>query len=410
MKKSLTYGFVPCLAGFASVFAQERMDVRSQSQWAPPSAVNKVATAESDLAPAEAPPARPESPFNWRGVTLRPHLDFTVMYGDGIQNRPGAREKTVTEVIAPGMLIELGRNWALDYTPRLTYYSSDAFKDTLGHNASLRGGVKYENWKFGLIQSYSLTEDPLIETGTQTEQEVFGTHLTASHPLGSKMLLELGVHQYFRFAEGLNDSRSWSTLNWLNYQFAPKLSVAAGVGGGYDRVSPGPDMTFEQIQSRLNWRIAQKLNLAVNGGVEIRQIKSTGADDLVNPIYGASIQYRPFDYTTLTLAGDRRVHPALSSGTVTEETEISIAVNQRLLGMLFLTVSGGYVTTDYVSSFGGTPTVRSDDRKQVMVSLAYSFLKRASASVFYQASDHESNVVGYSYGSTQVGLNLAYRF
>jgi len=410
MKNSFNSYLAPiCIAGATSAFAQEVI-VRSPSQWDAPPAVATLNNAQSELAPLGAPPARPESPLKWGPITFRPHLDFSVTYGDGLQHRPGVQHTTVAETVSPGMLFELGRQWSLDYTPRLTFYSHKDFKDTLAHDVALRGGVKWDEWKFGVAQTYSLSEDPLIETATQTELEVFGTALTASRPLGSKMLLELGAYQSIRYAKNFNNSKSWSTMNWLNYQFAPRLSVAGGLGFCYDDVSLGSDMYSEQVQARVNARVAEKVNLSVNGGVEFRQFQTGSAGDVVNPIYGASVQYRPLEFTTLTLSGSRRIQPSLFAGQITENTDISIAVNQRLIGMFFLTLSGGYAMTDYQDSVGSLATVRSDDGLQFMARLAYSFWKRATASIFYQASDHNSNVPGYTYSSTQIGLNLGYRF
>jgi hypothetical protein len=397
-----------CLAGAASVLAQSE-PYRSPGQFDPPPAVDKLTTATTDLAAPGSARERNSSPFTWRGLTLRPHLDVTVSYGDGVQPQPGVERKTWMEVISPGLLLELGPQWQLDYTPRLNFYSHDDFKDTVAHDASLHGGFTWNDWKFGIGQTYHISEDPLIETGTQTEQEIFTTILSATRPIGSKMLLELGANQSFRFTDVLNDSKSWSTMNWLNYQVAQRLSVAGGLGFGYDDVKLGSDMLNEQIQARVNSRIAEKLNLAIHGGVEIRQFADGDSDNLVNPIYGASIQYRPFEQTTVSLTGDRHVSPSLFDNQLTETMNISVAINQRLLEKFFLTLSGGYGTTDYLSS-SSLDQNRTDDHLTFMARLSYNFLKRASASVFYQYTDNSSNIPGFDYHSSTVGLNLGYHF
>src|SRR6185503_14648059 len=104
------------------------------------------------------------------------------------------------------------------------------------------GGTAYEDWVFGLSQGFTRSSAPLVETGTQTEQDAYTTALNGSYRMNSKMSLDLGLNQNFRFAQGLQNSREWSTLDWLNYQFFPRLDVAIGAGFGYVDVDTGPDM------------------------------------------------------------------------------------------------------------------------------------------------------------------------
>jgi hypothetical protein len=404
--------FIPtALIGLGSAFAQSA-DLRSPSQFDPPRAVETLATADKDLAPpgSLAKVTSLNSFLNWGPVKARPHLDYGVTYGNGLQSGPGSQVNTVTETLSPGVLFDLGKRWTLDYTPSLTYYSTKSYKDSLGQSVRFGGGTTWNDWSFGLSQSYSTSSSPLIETAQQTDQESFATSLSASHPFGSKLLLELSASQSFLLAEQFNSTRSWSTMEWLNYQFAPRFSIAGGAGFGFDDVSTGSDMYNEQLQARLNARIAEKLNFSLNGGMEIRQFATGGQDDLINPIYGTSIQYRPFQFTTLTLTGNRRVSPSLLQSQVTESTDISAALSQRLLGLFFLTLSGSYGVTDYLASSTALVANRSDSTSQLMASLAYSFWQRGTASIFYRYSQNSSSLSGFSFNSTQVGLNLGYHF
>jgi hypothetical protein len=205
-------------------------------------------------------------------VTARPHFDSSFSYTTGLRSQAGVAEKVVIERISPGVLFELGTKWRLDYTPSLTFYSSKNFKDTLDHSVNFSGGTTYNDWAFTLSQGYTSSSQSLIETGRQTDQENFETSIGASHYLNSKLMLQLGVNQSFRSADSLNSSRSWSTMNWLNYQIAPRLSIGAGLGGGFEDVKVGSDMTYEMVQGRVDARIAEKLNLSIHAGGELRQI------------------------------------------------------------------------------------------------------------------------------------------
>jgi hypothetical protein len=89
-------------------------------------------------------------------------------------------------------------------------------------------------------------------------------------------------------------------------------------------------------------------------------------------------------------------------------------------------VSAGYTTSPFfgfeafsnsnVTDFNGIPLTtvsgvsREDYYRFVRISLAWSFLKKGSASIFYDGSDTTSGLSTIALSSTQVGLQLGYRF
>lgn len=352
----------------------------------------------------------PNSFLRWGPVTARPHLDSSFSYTTGLRSQAGVAEKVVIERISPGVLFELGTKWRLDYTPSLTFYSSKNFKDSLDHSVNFSGGTTYNDWAFTLSQGYSSSSQSLIETGRQTDQENFETSIGASHYLNSKLMLQLGLNQSYRSADSLNSSRSWSTMNWLNYQIAPRLSIGAGLGGGFEDVKVGSDMTYEMVQGRVDARIAEKLNLSIHAGGELRQILDSDADPLLNPIYGASLIYHPFTYTTLALAGNRTVSASLLFGRVTESTDVSLSLGQRLFGAVSAGLSASFRNTRYLFTTAGTSLSREDDSYTLAASLGYTFLKRGSIGVSVGHSENTSSDDLFSQTSRHVTLNLGYRF
>ena len=117
----------------------------------------------------------------------------------------------------------MGNYWTVDYSPTWDFYSSREFRDTLDQNVRLAGGTSYEDWTLGLSQSYSKSSDPQVETGTQTDEETFSTTLSASYRINSKLSLDMGLNQDFILTSQFQNSREWSTMDWLNYQFWPRL-------------------------------------------------------------------------------------------------------------------------------------------------------------------------------------------
>lgn len=402
-----------CLLAFGRTAVAQNVLAPAPEYSVTPPAVQEIQTNQTEVfEPAE--PFRTvseqTSPLRWGPLTLRPHFLYRFLYGNGIQSSPTQSVKTAIHQVAPGFLLEIGRHWTLDYTPTWTFYSKRLFRDTLDHAVTLTGGTAYENWILGLSQSYFSSTAPLVETGGQTSQETFSTALNASYRFSQQMLLELTANQDFIFPENFTSSREWSTMDWLDYQFWPRFNAAIGAGFGYVDVSTGSDMTYERGQGRIKWRATDKISFQVRGGMEDRQYLGTGGGDLVSPIFGALIQYQPFEVTKLSLNAERVVTPSYFRNQVTETTGFTGNLTQRLLKRFYLSLGGGYQTVRYVSSASGTAAGREDKYYSVGARLSTSFLKRGTIAALYQFSNNTSNTAGFGYTSNQVGLEVGYRF
>ena len=379
-------------------------------------------------------------PLQLGPVTLHPHLDYQFSYGNGIQSSPGQQQNSIVQQVSPGVLFNLGDHWTLDYTPTLNFYSSSSFQNTVDHSVQLGWGTAYDDWFFSGSQGFASTSDPNAETAAQTDQKAYSTALNAAYQFNDKMSVDMGLSQNLNYVgngasptnylQYLANSKSWSTMDWLNYQFWPRLNAGLGAGLGYTIQDGSPDSINEQYQARVNWRATDKISFQLSGGLEDQQYLSGGASALVTPIFGATIQYQPFDQTKLSVSASRTVSPASFQNQTTESTGISADLNQRLLGRLYLDLSGGYSTSKYLSSATlanqiGYGTGRSDDSYSFNARLTCPLLKRATVSVFYQYSENSSSQTGYlqyyqsniplsqsafAYTSTQIGFEIGYRY
>jgi len=390
------------------VKAQEVLAPSPQAPDPTPSAIQRVNPMDVFVAGE----TRTESqPFTWEALTLRPHPFYQFLYGDGIQNGPGQVYNTTIQEISLGALLEMGSHWTLDYTPIWTVYSDNHFRNTFGQTARLAGGTVYNDWVFGFSQGYCDSSSPSAETAAQTRQIAYATAANASYAMNSKLSLVLAVDQNLVSAEQFSSYSEWSTLDWLNYQFRPRLSAAIGVGAGYDNEAASPDMAFEQYQGRVNWRATDKISFQLHGGVEDRQFLSGGASDLINPVFDATIQYQPFEQTKITLTGQRVVSASyLSQDQVTEATGVSVGLNQRLLGSLYLDLSGGYQAVKYIASASAPGPGRQDNFYSLNARLSRTFLKRGTIAVLYQLGKDDSSLPGYSFTSHQVGFQIGFRY
>lgn len=399
------------LLGFFALNRQARAQYvlapAPQSPDPTPAAMQQVN--EMDVFASPQPPTESQ-PLRWKDLTLRPHPYYQFLYADGLQFSTNQAAHSIIQTISPGALLEIGRHWTLDYSPLWTIYSNNQFSDTFGQTARLMGGTTYNDWFLGLIQSYTDTSVPSTVTASQTRTETVSTALNGSYTMNSKMSLDLALNQNFVSADQFSSYSEWSTLDWLNYQFWPRLTAAVGAGGGYDNEEAGPDMTFEQLQGRVNWRATDKISFQLHGGVEVRQFLSGGASDLVNPVFDASIQYRLFEETRISVTAQRVVAASYLQNQVTETTGVSAGLNQRLLGKLVLNLNGGYQMVKYVSSVNTSGFNRQDDYCFLNAQLSRVFLKRGNIAVLYQINQNDSSLPGYSFTSHQVGFQIGYSY
>ena len=366
--------------------------------------------------------------FRLGPVLLRPHLLYRFLYGNGLQSSPGQQQNSIIQVVSPGVELDLGANWNLDYTPTLTYYSSSQFRNTVDQSAKLGWGAAYhDDWFFTGSQSYASTSDPNVETAAQTDQQTYSTLFDANHTLNDQLSVDLGLTQNFNvignsgggtnFLQGLASSRSWSTMDWFNDQLRPRLSIGLGFGFGYNQQDGSPDSIDQQYQGRVSWRATDKISFQLGGGLQDQEYLSGGASDLVTPIFNAGIQYQPFDHTQLSLSASRTVSSSSFQSQVTEASSITADLNQRLLGRLTLDLSGGYTTTDYIATSSGLSTGRSDDLFNFSARLSCPFLQRGTVSLIYQYSDNTSSQSGFAasssafgFTSNQIGFEIGWRY
>jgi len=377
-----------------------------------PSAMAPFANTPMDVfVPAGAAPvSQPAQPFRYKFLTLRPHVDYQLLYGTGILVTPGQPEDTTIQQISPGLRLDIGDHWILDYTPSWTIYSNNRFQNVFGQSASLTGGTVYENWILGLAQTYTDSSAPQTETAAQTREQVFNTTVNGSYTMNSKMSLDLQLNQVFNSTELFQNYRETSTMDWLNYHFWDRFNMGVGLGIGYDNVDASPDMLFEQYMGRINWRATDKISFQLHGGVEDRQFLGGNYSSLLTPVFGAGIQYLPFEHTQISLNAGRTINVSAFQNQINENVGFDLNLNQRLLGKLILNVDGGYQNINYVTVAATSTSVRTDDYYFLNTRLSLAVLTRGQVSVFYQVTDDSSTSPGFSYTSHQVGVELSFAY
>jgi hypothetical protein len=398
------------LSRTATATAQDVVAARPAEDVIP--AALQQAMAAQNVAPNPAvPPAERSTPLLQAGpITVQASVSYRLLFGDGLPASNGQRLTSTIHDVAPDLSIDLGTHWVVNYVPAWVFYSNSAFTDSVDQSIRLAGWAAYEDWVLHLSQSFLTSSSPTIETGQQTKQTSWLTKFDGTLSLNSKVALEFSALQFYRSAETFTSSREWSTMDWLHYRIAPRLDTAAGLGFGYVNVSEGSDMTFVRPQGQVTWGATDKITLGFHGGVEYRKSVGDSSAGQNNPIYGGSVQYRPFDTTTLALAANREVAASYFANQLTKSTGWTVTLQQRLLQQFYLNIGVAHQKVAYVSSVDGASEQRNDDNSTITARLSTVLFRRCTVAAVYQNIHNSSAVPGYGLSSTQVGLEVSYQF
>jgi hypothetical protein len=370
--------------------------------------------------------------MQWGVADLHPHLEYQLIYGDGIPATPTNHVTTVVQTISPGFQVNLGAHWTLDYDASMHFYSSRQFSDETDQSVRLNGKAQYEDWGFGLSQAYIYSDSPLAETEAQTETSGYMTMLTASREMGSRLSAQFSLDQTITSSSQISGSTnnnsqgldSWVLSSGLYYQTDYRLVAGINASAGYDSISPGGDMEFEQLQGTLSWQVLGKLSVTGSAGMELSQMMGS---QLLDPTFSAAINYQPFQNTSASLIASRTVSPSFYQDEVTETTMVSATFRQRFLQYFNFDVSGGYSTTPFVgfatqgaflnNQPAGAPLLaanlqqnRTDVSRFIRVSVGSTFRQRGSVSVFYSFGDTSSSLTPFALTTTQVGFEVGWHY
>lgn len=369
-------------------------------------------------APATGPNTRPleAGPFRFH-----PHLGYQVVYGDGILRSAGAPSTTVLHTVVPGVFVEMGKYWNLDFAAGINRYSNADFNNNESYYLALRGHIPREKWLLDFGYAGSVTEQPQIETGQQIAQSAHLLTASGIYNYQTKLSVELTGTMDSRLTDGFSDYWSWSTLDWVNYQLTSKTTVGVGAGAGYNMVDPGPDSTFEQLQARAIWTPGTKLTVQASAGAQFQQFSGKaegGPNDGVSalsgteafPIFAVTAAYRLFEQTSLFASANHVIGNAYEENLYSESTVVSVGLRQRLLGEFYLDVVPAYNFRSYKSSLSGVSNDRDDEYASIYAGVSTVFFSKLNASVFYQYGDNSSDVQELGFHSSQVGARLEYRY
>ena len=356
------------------------------------------------------PGSRESTPLQVGPVILRPSLNYRYTQSEGFLSGPGNRLDSVIERIGASFAFDYRDLWSLDYNPSWTNYSNAFLEDRDSHSLNFTTGFALRDWSIGFSQSYRTGGQVLIETAAQTNEETFGTTLGASRQLSSTWYLDLSADQDLRSNRRYSDVNQHSVSSWLRRQTSSRVSSSIGLTWGYSDMDPGLNTEYHQALVRFGFKPTVKLSANLQGGIDFRKVDSAGFKKEENPTYNASLQYQPFDYTTIGINLSRGIRASYFSNFNNETEALTLSLNQRLLGRFNLTVSYGERSSDYLGLLSNFVVGRADEYDSFSVNLSTQLVNRINVSAFYRKNENSTNTTGFGFSSDQSGFSIGYRY
>ena len=385
---------------------------------------------DANAAPLTAPTTTRRFRYAFRlatGVIYDDNVSLRSNNGGG--NSGGSTYFTIEPGVTAGFGDVVGKSAnyiRLDYAPTAQLYTNASEANSLQHLIRLEGQYSFGRLTISGSQDVQILDgadlNVTTNTGTtvnrvnldvsaRTRVNIYVSRAIFSYGLTEKSALALALLYNNNAYASLISSQTSSGDFSYNYAYSPKLSLSLALSVGYlGTQEPDPSQTFEQVNVRVSYQASGKVAVNASVGLEVRQFQNS-SDQNVTPVLELGALYQPFDGTTVSLSGSRRV---LSSATLAGQdyttTGFTVSVRQRFLSRFFPSLTLGYDNSEYFSTgtvgdpgANGAITTgsasRSDNYIYVQPSLEIRIRDNWSASIFYT---HRENV---STGAASTGFN-----
>jgi len=335
-------------------------------------------------------------------------VSYGLTYGTGLLILSGQEDASFRQALTPGLNIFAGERWSLRYAPSITFFSADGFRDTVDQLVSLAGTAQAPAWNFGLNHATSISSQPLIETGRQTDQTVHLTGITANRDAGARNSLSFSLIQSIRFTEGTPDSYSWLNQNWFDRTLTDKISAGIGLGVGYDMLDPGTDMLPLRLSGRIQGLLSTKLSYSLSGGVDRREFIDSDAKANLSPLVSATLTYQVLDKLSVFAGFDHSTDTAFFSNQFTENSSMQAGLTYLFTPKWSTTVAGGLRSSSYQSTTLTDTLLREDDSSFANFTFAWRPTRKLTTSLTYSYRANSSDLQGFEFDSHQFGLRISY--
>jgi hypothetical protein len=268
-----------------------------------------------------------------------------------------------------------------------------------------------------LEQNYQKLSQPTIENtaaGTLVNRDIYTTTARASYIYSDKLSAYATANQIISDYKSdlYTDSTEWNGDFYFLYQFFPKLSLGLGPRVGYVEVEKSASQTYEDLLVHAFYPATGKLSFVLAGGGELREFEHNEQAESLTPILEADAVYKPFDSMTITLdAGRHKIVSNTQVGQDFTSTTVSLQVKQRLLQVVYATLTAGYQDDAYSGpEFTGGST-REDDYYYAQAGLEWTSDKGwLVLNGSYQYSRDDSTLKIFSFNENQFRVSATVKY
>jgi hypothetical protein len=366
------------------------------------------------------------------------HYELTIqvaeIYDDNLTLASNNRVHDFYTRIGPALTLGFGDTIVREENFLELYYEADFLIfadhsnfDAVQQVAHLAGQYHFSRLTVGVVENIQLAETGdsqlpgftgtivngvNIDTGGRRRINTYATHLSATYELtGKTFLSSAGDYALIDYSGGLTNSKRISGNLFLNYQYSPKLVVAAGGTAGRDVLNQAnSNQNFEQANLRASYTPTGKLSASGLVGLEFRQF-DTGSHDSVTPVLDLGASYKPFDGTSISIDASRGTQT--SAGLLGQDytsTQVQATAQQRLLQRVVLSFTGGYQNLDYFGALTPTVASRKDNYYFVQPAIDARITNFWYAGAFFVYRENTSNFSNFGFNDTQVGIRTALKF
>jgi len=315
------------------------------------------------------------------------------------------------------------------YRPSFFLFLDHSENDSIQHLVHLAGSHNFGHLTLSVSQDVQILDgtdlnslsDPTghnanTDVGQRAKHNIFTTQVNDTYDLTGKLYLSNSIGLSVDDYEAFTGSKNIFGNLFLNYQYSEKLAVGVGGSFGYNTVEQGsPDQTYEQANVRINYSATGKLSFGGSVGVEFRQFDDSsfgGARGTnISPVFELSGTYRPFDGTSITLSGSRKIQNSASlGGQDYTQTNVHVALGQRFMTRFTLGLAIGYENSDYFSAFQGVSGIREDNYYYVQPTVDAQIMRWWTVGAYYLYRKDSSSLAIFSFDDNQFGLRSTITF
>ena len=316
----------------------------------------------------------------------------------------------------------------LDYAPSAIIYFEHSDANGLQHVIRLTGQYHFRRLSVVLNQDIELltgtnlgsfgstgpnsSPGVRLDSGGITDVNIFTTSGSFAYDLSGKTFLSGGLqHILYDYEDDLIGSETISGNLFINFVYSPKVTIGLGATAGYNWVdAPSPDQTYQQLNGRVTYQATGKVTFNASGGIEFRQFDSEGDGSYVSPVYDLGATYAPFDGTSISLNGTRRIeNSAVAAGQDYAKTNINLSLRQRFFQRIYLGIAFGFENSTYFSTVHGVDARREDNYYFVQPGIDVTINGYWTAGAYYLRRENDSNT-SFGFEDNQFGIRTSVAF